>query len=136
MEIRSITGFAVITKHPDASVALYKKTLALPLKTQDGYNYMDKFSGANHFGVWPLKMAAQSCFGQDKWPESVPIPTATIEFELSDSQALESAVREMKTKGQDFIHESRAEPWGQMVARFISPEGLLIGLTYTPGFGE
>ncbi|MEM1370579.1 MAG: VOC family protein [Cyanobacteria bacterium P01_H01_bin.15] len=136
MEIKLITGFAVITKYPDASAALYQGTLALPLKTQEGYCYMDKFPGANHFGIWPLKMAAQSCFGQDEWPESIPVPTATIEFELTDSDALESAVLEMKATGQDFIHEPRTEPWGQMVARFISPEGLLIGLTYTPWLKE
>ena len=28
-----------------------------------------------------------------------------------------------------FIHEARLEPWGQTVARFMSPEGLLIGLS-------
>jgi hypothetical protein len=27
---------------------------------------------------------------------------------------------------------SRLEPWGQTVSRFLSPEGLLIGVTITP----
>ena len=31
-----------------------------------------------------------------------------------------------------FVHEARTEPWGQTLARFISPEGLLIGLSYAP----
>jgi len=26
----------------------------------------------------------------------------------------------------------KTEPWGQVVARLLSPEGLLLGLTYTP----
>jgi uncharacterized glyoxalase superfamily protein PhnB len=81
-------------------------------------------------------MAAQSCFGQDEWPSHVREPTATIEFELANASAVESAVTEMKAKGQDFIHEARTEPWGQTVARFISPEGVLIGLSYAPWLHE
>jgi catechol 2,3-dioxygenase-like lactoylglutathione lyase family enzyme len=104
----------------------------LPLKEQDDYFYADNFEGAKHFGVWPLRMAAQSCFGTDTWPDDAPEPHATIEFELSDVESVQAAVEEMKAKGQRFVHESRLEPWGQTVARFISPEGLLIGLSYTP----
>jgi catechol 2,3-dioxygenase-like lactoylglutathione lyase family enzyme len=132
MEIKCIAGFAAITKQPDASTSLYQETLGLPLEKQDDYRFMDQFPGAHHFGVWPLKMAAQSCFGQDEWPTSVPEPTACIEFELADVKAVESAVQEMTAKGQNFIHEARTEPWGQTVARFISPEGILIGLSYAP----
>lgn len=29
------------------------------------YLSMDGFGGVKHFGVWPLRMAAQSCFGTD-----------------------------------------------------------------------
>jgi len=136
MDIKCIAGFAVITKQPDASASLYKETLDLPLERLDDYHFIDKLPGANHFGVWPLKMAAQSCFGQDEWPPHVPEPTATIEFELADAVAVESAVKEMKSKGQDFIHEARTEPWGQTVARFISPEGVLIGLSFAPWLHE
>ncbi|RAR52266.1 catechol 2,3-dioxygenase-like lactoylglutathione lyase family enzyme [Paraburkholderia unamae] len=139
MEITCIAGFAVITKQPDASASLYQEKLGLPLERFDAspdYRFMDKFPGANHFGVWPLNMAAQSCFGQDAWPTSIPEPTATIEFELADAKAVESAVQEMKVKGQVFIHEARTEPWGQTVARFISPEGVLVGLSFAPWLHE
>ncbi|MGI6639143.1 MAG: VOC family protein [Desulfobulbus sp.] len=132
MDIKCIAGFAVITKQPDVSASLYQGALGLPLERQDDYCFMDKLPGANHFGVWPLKMAALSCFGQDEWPSHVPEPTATIEFELAEVEAVESAVEEMKAKGQGFIHEARKEPWGQTVARFISPEGVLIGLSFAP----
>jgi hypothetical protein len=27
---------------------------------------------------------------------------------------------------------NKKEPWGQIVSRFISPEGLLLGITFTP----
>ena len=136
MEIKCIAGFSVITKHPDASASLYRETLRLPLERQDDYLFVDKFAGANHFGVWPLKMAAQSCFGQDEWPARVPEPTATVDFELADAAAVEAAVQELKTKGQDFIHEVRTEPWGQITARFMSPEGVLVSLSYAPWLHE
>ena len=58
--------------------------------------------------------------------------SATIEFDLADTAPVESAVKEMKAKGQGFIHEARTGPWGQTVARFISPEGMLVGLSYAP----
>jgi catechol 2,3-dioxygenase-like lactoylglutathione lyase family enzyme len=77
-------------------------------------------------------MAAQSCFGTSTWPAEIPEPTATIEFELASPEAVQEAVEEMKALGQKFVHESRVEPWGQTVARFMSPEGVLIGLSYAP----
>ncbi|MDR1996409.1 VOC family protein [Azonexus sp.] len=138
MEIKFISGFAVITKQPEASAALYREILGLPLERYEmtDYRFMDNFPGAHHFGVWPLEMAAQSCFGEDKWPTSIPEPTATIDFELADAESVALAVQEMKAKGQDFIHEVRTEPWGQTVARFISPEGVLISLSYAPWLHE
>ena len=77
-------------------------------------------------------MDAQTCFGSDHWPEDIPEPQVTIKFELSDVESVNAAVGEMKAKGQIFVHDTRLEPWGQTVARFISPEGLLIGLSYAP----
>ena len=136
MDIKCIAGFASITKDPVASAALYQDALGLPLEKMDDYRFMDRFPGANHFGVWPLTMAAQSCFGRDEWPESVPEPTATIEFELADAAAVKAAVEEMKARGQAFLHEARTEPWGQTVARFMSPEGVLVGLSYAPWLHE
>ena len=73
---------------------------------------MDDFGGAKHFGVWPLADAAESCFGARNWPAQVPIPQATIEFELENIDAVESGAR--------------------VLARLLGPEGLLIGLSYAP----
>jgi hypothetical protein len=28
--------------------------------------------------------------------------------------------------------KNKKEPWGQTVSRFITPEGLLVGITFTP----
>lgn len=132
MEIECIAGFATITKDPTASAALYVDTLGLPLTRRDDYLSIDTFPGAKHFGVWPLAMAAQSCFGTDEWPVHIPEPTSTIEFELRNVAAVEAAVAEMQARGQAFVHEAREEPWGQTVARFMSPEGVLVGLSYAP----
>jgi hypothetical protein len=32
------------------------------------------------------------------------------------------------------IHEARTEPWTQITARLLSPEGLLVAVCYTPSF--
>lgn len=132
MEIVSIAGFAAITRDPAPSKVLYCDLLKLPLNAKDDYLSVDRFDGAKHFGVWPLKLAAQSCFGTDTWPDEIPVPQATIEFELRDVESVRAAVEEMKANGQAFVHEARLEPWGQTTARFVSPEGLLIGLSYAP----
>ncbi len=136
MNIVAIAGFAPITKDPSASRTLYRDVLGLPLKGSEDYLHVEGFDGAKSFGVWPLRMAARSCFGSDTWPADIPEPVATIEFELADVSAVQAAVIEMKEQGQKFVHEARLEPWGQTVARFISPEGLLIGLSYAPWFHE
>ena len=136
MKIVAVAGMAPITKDLAASHALYRDTLGLPLKGKDEYLSMTHFDGAKHFGVWPLQAAAQSCFGTDTWPAGIPVPVATIEFELADVASVQAAVEEMKKQGHHFVHEARLEPWGQTVARFMSPEGLLIGLSYAPLFHE
>jgi catechol 2,3-dioxygenase-like lactoylglutathione lyase family enzyme len=132
MDIVSIAGFAVISRDPAASRSVYFEKLGLPFKAMGDYAYVDGFDGAKHFGVWPLAEAAKSCFGTDDWPVDVPEPQATIEFELADVAAVEAAVEEMKAGGQTFVHEARTEPWGQTLARFMSPEGVLVGLSYAP----
>lgn len=127
MNIAAIAGFAPIS---------YREMLGLPLKATDGYLHMEGFDGAKTFGVWTLRGAAQSCFGQDTWPADIPEPSSTLEFELTDLPSVQLAVEEMKAQGWRFVHEARMEPWGQTVARFISPEGLLIGLSYAPWLHE
>lgn len=132
MEIREIAGFAVITADPKASAELYRTRLGLPLEQQGDYLFAHGFPGAHHFGVWPLQAAAQSCFGRDEWPPELAVPTASVEFELADVEAVSAAAAELEQQGQRLIHGARTEPWGQTVARFLSPEAVLIGLSYAP----
>ena len=132
MKIHSIAGFATITKNPRESTDLYEKQLNLALTNQDDYLFTSDIPGCNHFGVCSLSMAAQFCFGADTWPKDIPEPNATLEFELQSPEAVKDAVQELQDSGQTFVHEVKVEPWGQTVARFISPENILIGLCYTP----
>ena len=42
------------------------------------------------------------------------------------------AATEMVGKGHRLIREAREEPWKQTTARLLAPEGLLVGISYTP----
>ena len=35
-------------------------------------------------------------------------------------------------RAHSILVKNKKEPWGQTVTRFISPEGLLVGITFTP----
>ena len=139
MEIQFIAGFAPIVPDPARAQAFYRDTLNLPLVTNaDNPDYvaMDDFGGAKHFGVWALADAAESCFGVREWPSDVPVPQATIEFEVESIEAVDAGARELESNGYALIHGQRTEPWGQVLARLLGPEGLLIGLSYAPWFHE
>ena len=130
MEILFVAGFAPIVPIPAEGAAFYRDTLGLPLKTVSGdYLAVEGFEGSKPLGVWPLADAAQSCFGDPEWPAHIPIPQATIEFEVAD---VEAAVAELRAQGHVLIHDTRVEPWGQTIARLLGPEGLLVGLCITP----
>jgi catechol 2,3-dioxygenase-like lactoylglutathione lyase family enzyme len=131
MEVQFITGFAVITPDPARSRGLYLDALGLPLEGDD-YLHSEKIGGAKHFGVWPLAQAAQACFGQDEWPAEVTAPQASVEFEMVSAEAVGQAGRELDAAGFELLHEAREEPWGQTVARLISAEGVVVGISYVP----
>jgi hypothetical protein len=136
MDIQFVAGFAPIAVDPAISLELYRDALGLPLKGDGEYKSTSNLEGVKHFGVWPLLHAAQSCFGTDVWPEDIPPPQATIEFEMRSLQAVQQGLQELVDKGYEPIHKAKEEPWGQTVARLISPEGLLIGLSYAPWLHE
>ncbi len=88
--------------------------------------------GSKHFGVWPLRQAAQACFSTDEWPSGQPVPQMSIEFEVQDADAVADAADELRQKGFALLHEAREEPWGQTVARLLSNEGSIVGISYAP----
>lgn len=84
------------------------------------------------FALWPLDQAAESCFGADSWPQEIPAPQAWVELDVDSPEAVTSAIGELEAAGHRVLRGSREEPWGQTTARLLSPEGLLVGITYTP----
>lgn len=125
-----IAGFGPIDRDVAQSRALYADSLGISFKEDaGGYLYTGALQGAKHFALWPLSQAAQSCFGSDSWPENVPVPQAWLEFEVED---VEKATTGLESCGYRMLIKNRLEPWGQTVSRFLSPEGLLIGVTFTP----
>lgn len=130
MEILFVAGFGPIVSDPAPAAAFYKEALGLPLENVAGdYIAVDGFEGVKHLGIWPLSDAATSCFGTAEWPDDVPVPQATIEFEVADVAA---AAKELTDRGYELIHDTKVEPWGQTIARLLGPEGLLVALCYTP----
>lgn len=86
IDVLFIAGFGPITRSTSQSRDFYCQALGLPLKPMPGneaylLSEQDAIGGVKHFALWPLAQAAQSCFGQDQWPETEPVPQAWIEFE-------------------------------------------------------
>ena len=110
--------------------------ISLPLEGQGDYYHSEKIGGSKHFGVWPLTDAAQACFGTSEWPADRPVPQASIEFEVAHANAVTAAGEELRAAGYELLHPAREEPWGQTVTRTLSPEGLIVGISYAPSLHE
>ncbi|HEV2429742.1 MAG TPA: VOC family protein [Thermoplasmata archaeon] len=130
IKVLFIAGFGPIGTDSMRSRALYEEALGIGFEQgPDGYLHTGKLDGAKHFAIWPLDHAAESCFGTPRWPAKVPRPQAWIEFDVED---VAEATAHLKRQGYRTLVESREESWGQTVTRLLGPEGLLIGLTFTP----
>ena len=134
MNVLFVTSIAPIVRDTDASHSFYRDTLGLSFEGEAGdYLYTHKLQGVKHFGLWPLSEAANACFGTTQWPAELPVPQASIEFEVPDVAA---AAAELTARGCRLIHDAHTEPWGQVTARMLSPEGLLVAICYTPAFHD
>jgi catechol 2,3-dioxygenase-like lactoylglutathione lyase family enzyme len=134
MEIQFVASVSPIVKDSAAARAFYGDALGLTFEGGEGdYVFTERLQGVKHFGLWPLAEAAKACFGTDEWPAEVGIPEASIEFEVSD---VEAAARALEERGYRLLHGARTEPWTQVTARLLSPEGLLIAVCYTPWFHD
>ena len=80
--------------------------------------------------------AAEATFGTAEWPADVPTPQAWIELDVESAEAVGAAIAEMQAGGHRVLREAHEEPWSQTTARLISPEGLLVGVTFTPWMHE
>ena len=125
-----ILGFGPIVRDTAESRKLYNESLGIPFKEESGeYLHTEALKGAKSFALWPLSQAAESCFGKDVWPDNIPVPQAWLEFDVDD---VENSTADLESRGYRMLVKNKKEPWGQTVSRFISPEGLLVGVTFTP----
>ena len=129
-EVLFIAGFGPIDHDVEASRKLYGGALGIAFKEETGgYLHTGELNGAKEFALWPLAEAARSCFGSDTWPSSPGAPQAWIEFDVED---VAKTTEELESHGYKMLIRNKKEPWGQTVSRFLSPEGLLVGITFTP----
>ena len=132
MKVQFVASVSLIVKDPSSSKGFYQDGLNLDFEGGEGdYVFTERLSGVKHFGLWPLSEAANACFGTDEWPDDIPVPTASVEFEVEDVSA---AAVELEAKGYKLIHGAKTEPWTQVTARLMSPEGILVAVCYTPWF--
>jgi catechol 2,3-dioxygenase-like lactoylglutathione lyase family enzyme len=134
MDIQFVAGIAVISPDPPKSRELFIEALGLPLEAGPGSDYFhsERIEGSKHFAVWPLSEAAQACFGTPEWPADRTVPQVSIEFEVRDPDAVQSAAEDLRKRGFTLLHDAREEPWGQTVARLQSLEGSIVGISYAP----
>ena len=130
IKVLFIAGFGPIVREASASRKLYNQILGIGFKEENGgYLHTEALKGAKSFALWPLSQAAQSCFGEDSWPHEPPAPQAWLEFDVDD---VEKATEQLESQGHRMLVKNKKEPWGQTVSRFITPEELLVGITFTP----
>jgi hypothetical protein len=130
LKVLFIAGFGPIVRDTGETRKLYCDVLGIPFKEEaDGYLHSEAVPGAKSFALWPLSQAARSCFAKDSWPKDIPPPQAWLEF---DVESVEKATAVLESGGYRMLVKNKKEPWGQVVSRLISPEGLLVGITFTP----
>ena len=129
-----VAGFGPIVQDIPKSHKFYVDALGLSFQKEEGdYLHTEKLAGVKHLALWPLSQAAQSCFGSERWPANLPVPQAWLEFDVDD---IEQASTELEKEGYKLLTRSRKEPWGQIVTRLLSPEGILVAVTVTPALRE
>jgi len=134
IKVLFVSGFGPIVRDMGASRKLYRENLAIPFKEEGGgYLHTEALQGVKTFALWPLSQAAESCFGQSSWPDGVPAPHAWLEFDVA---SVESATAELEAQGYRMLIKNKKEPWGQTVSRLLDPDGVLVGLTFTPSMRD
>jgi hypothetical protein len=133
MKPKFVAGFGPIVADGDAPRAFWGSALGIDLtEMAPGYWTNDHLDGVKAFGLWPLSQAAQACFGSPAWPDSMTVPQAWIEFDVETPDAVGAGAADLEKAGYKMLTQQREEPWGQTTAHLLSPEGLLVGVTYTP----
>jgi Glyoxalase-like domain len=134
IKVLFIAGFGPIVRETAESRKLYSEALGIHFKEESGeYLHTEALQGAKTFALWPLSQAALSCFGNESWPEDIPVPQAWLEL---DVDSVEKATADLESRKYRILVKNKKEPWGQTVTRLLSPEGLLVGVTFTPAMRQ
>jgi catechol 2,3-dioxygenase-like lactoylglutathione lyase family enzyme len=135
VDFQYIARFGPIGADADVMHAFWARTLGLPFEElAPGYFHAPTLGGAKHFALWPLHQAAEATFGCPEWPTDRPVPQAWIELEVSSPEAVAATATQLRDAGQEILVEAHEESWGQTTARLLSPEGILVGVSYMPTF--
>ncbi|QAY72431.1 glyoxalase [Agromyces protaetiae] len=137
MDIGFIAGFGPIGTVDASSHTFWAGALDISFhENAPRYFHTEEVAGAKAFAIWPIDQAAQATFGTPEWPADRAVPQAWIEFDVDSPAAVADAVEELRAKGLDILVDAHDEEWGQTTARLQSPEGLLVGVSYTPWMHE
>jgi catechol 2,3-dioxygenase-like lactoylglutathione lyase family enzyme len=137
MKIAFVAGFGPIIRDADQARSFWERDLGIALEeAAPGYFTNDDLDGIKAFALWPLSQAAEATFGSTDWPADLPVPQAWMELDLESADAVGAAIDEMAAAGHQVLKGAHEEPWGQTTARLLSPEGLLVGITFTPWMHE
>ena len=132
MKIDFVAGFGPVSRGPE-SLPFWSQTLGISFEeAAPGYFHTEDLAGTKAFAVWPLEQAAEATFGTATWPAELPIPQAWVEFDVGSPAAVGEAIAELRGAGCQVLVGAHDEPWGQTTSRLLSPEGLLVGISYTP----
>jgi hypothetical protein len=133
MKVSFVAGFGPIVRDVESSRRFWGSGMGIQLEeAAPGYWTNDDLDGIKAFALWPLDQAAESCFGTAAWPAEIPVPQAWMELDVESPEAVASAVAELEAAGHRLLRGVKLEPWGQTTSHLLSPEGLLLGVTYTP----
>lgn len=137
MKVSFVAGFGPIIREADAAQGFWRDGLGIGFEeAAPGYFTNDSMEGVKAFAMWPLSQAAESTFGSPDWPADLPAPQAWLELDLESADAVAPALEELRAAGHRVLRDAHEEPWGQTTGRVLSPEGLLVGITYTPWMHE
>ena len=133
MKVSFVAGFGPIVKNPDESREWWQQVTGMEMEEiAPDYYGTDDLDGVKAFAAWPLAQAAENTFGTTDWPADLPVPQAWIELDVGSATQVKEAADELVAKGHRLLRETKTEDWQQTTARLQSPEGLLVGISYTP----
>ena len=140
MKVSFVAGFGPIVRDPATSREWWQEVTGMDLgEIAPDYYGTDDLPGVKAFAAWPLSQAAENTFGSVEWPADLPIPQAWIELDVESADAVAEAARELTANGHRLLRDVKTEEWKQTTCRLQSPEGLLVGISFTPwmhGGGE